>query len=247
MPNQPQTNGSQNPSSNQGISLEALGAKITLWGRNHLQHIFIIFGLFAVVYFVFQTEANELYKKIFHGAAYEQKQKFLLQHEFISPIIDAWDTIHDIEDMSKKNVTLVRDQIDDAVLRYESLNVDKLSMAIQITWKYHLARLKVIEADKSSNINALKVAIKWLEEAKLNSNNTDELTVDDMNFINNKGINTRIKRTLLNSYALLYYISKEQKYLLLSGEILRDVGGCNELISTYFYHEKIAKALNCKI
>jgi hypothetical protein len=247
MANQPQTNGSQDSSGNQGISLEALGAKITLWGQNHLKHTLIIIGFFVVFYLVFQIEANELYKKVFHGAEYEQKQKFLLHHEVISPIIDAWDTIHDIEDMRKKNVTLVRDQIDDAVLRYESLKVDKLSMAIQITWKYHLARLKVIEADKSSKINALEVAIKWLEEAKLNSNNTSKLTVDDMKFINEKGINTRIKRTLLNSYALLYYISKDKKYLLLSDEILKDVGGCNELASTYFYHEKIAKALNCII
>jgi hypothetical protein len=236
----PAPSGSDQPS---GFSVEAFGAKFALWGKHTLWVLIIGFGF----YLVFQTEANEFYKKTFNKAEYEQKKKFYLQHEFISPIIDAWDNIHDIEDMSKKSVKKVREGIDDAIFRYESLKVDKLSMATQVTWQYHLARLKVIEADKYSKINSLEVAIHWLNEAKSNSNKTELLTPDDMKFINNIRMNTRIKRTLLNAYALSFHITQDVKYSHLASEVLKDIGGCRELDSTYFYHKKIAKTLSCKI
>ncbi|WP_147302273.1 hypothetical protein [Thalassotalea euphylliae] len=231
----------------EGFTAKLFGHEITIWGNNYFRNIMVFIGASMLLYIMFQTEVNELFSKTFNRAEYEQKEKFSLHHQFISPIITAWDTIHDIDDVSKKNVRLVRDNIDDAVLRYENLKVDKLSMATQITWKYHLARLKVIEADKTSKIAPLDMSVKLLEEAKTNSNDTDNLTVKDMDFINGIQMNTRIKRTLLNSYALMYHISNDASHRILSERILKDVGGCKELISMYFYHEKIANSLGCKI
>ena len=215
-PQPPTPSGSEQPS---GISVEALGTKVTIWGKN----ILLILLIATPLYLALQTEVHDKIKKHFYKEEYEQKQKFYLQHKFISPIIDAWDTIHDIEDMSKKSVILVRKDIDDAVLRYENLNVKKLSMAIQITWQYHLARLKIIEADKDSKINSLEVAVKLLVQAKLNSNNPETLTSNDMEFINKNGMNARIKRTLLNAYALSFHITQDKKYSLMASEILKDV------------------------
>ena len=231
----------------EGFSLSAFGTQITIWGERHFRRLLGFLAVLTVVYVVFQDEANVYVERLINPVKFEQNQKFLLQHAYVSPIIDAWDTIHDIEDRTKKNVKLVRERIDDAVNRYEQLKVDKLSAAAQITWMYHLARLKVIEADKTAKINALEVAINWLDRAKVKSNETDKLSVADMKFINDIGMNTRIKRTKLNTYALFYHISDDIKYYHLAAELLEDIGGCEELISTYLYHVKIANALQCSI
>ncbi|KGJ89523.1 hypothetical protein [Colwellia psychrerythraea] len=232
---------------NESVLVKFFGAEFSFTGIKTIKKFFQ-YGLVVLAFFIiFQTEISVLFNKYIHPEKHSQKQHLNEYHNDVLLILEAWDSVIDIDDRSKKSVAFIRENIDMNLARYGKLQTNLLSEVNQITWLFHAARLKIIEADITSDRKAIMEAVTLLKKAKDKSNDPVKLTKEDTKFLKRININKLIKRTSLNAYALTFHITKDIIYSGLANNILMDLGGCEELSSSYFYHEKIANAINCTV
>ena len=214
-------------------------------GKNAAKILLAIVVILAVLGIVFEDKLRTTYSRWIKSEYFIQYDNLKSQHKFVRDVADQWDNIEDINNLDNNNVQNVRAGLFDALERYEVLKTDKLDIASQVVWLWHLAKLKVIEADISDDYNAITRAITYLKQAQKRSTDPDKLKPYDIEFLTVNKYNSKIRRTMLNAYAMAYFIqgvdSDRQKAMVL----LKIEGGCEQLKKSSLYHKKIISALGC--
>jgi len=235
----------QAPEQDSASVTDGSGRSLKLNGKTALRLVFILIIFIVGLILYYEKNISNAYNRWDKPVYYQQYDKLIQHHPIVKNVVDEWDKISDIDDTTKDTVKNVRKTIFDALKRYENMETDKLDISMQIIWLWHLSKLKIIEADITSNIRNITKAIAYLEQAEEKSANISKLTKKDVTVLNNNEINRRILRTQLNAYALAYYISKNTEYQDKAMAVLKMVGGCSVLHQTDLYHIKISNTLNC--
>lgn len=221
--------------------------------RNKSKLLLYSTRFFAALGFTVSLTAGgiTLYDK-FGGGATVGAQKAALSevHTLAKKMIYKWNTVSDMSLDEKTVVSDIRANIQGVHLRYSKLSVDKLSMANQITHKWHLAKLKVALADtlatsnSSTAVNEILNAKALLEEIAVTIE-SDLLTDKDLEYLGNANMKERIKRTKLITLALAYHLTKDKSLYDESQILLKYFKGCKHLQSDDVAHINIMNALGC--
>ena len=218
--------------------------QFTLPGRKFLLIAGPLIFLF-LAYFIWQAKFDKFIEEIRFPERTEQYNKFDELHPIIEELANRWNNVSNLDGYKTSNVRYIRDHIHDALIPYENLKLDRVNLATQIAWNWHLARTNIIVADMESRYIYIKKALRHLTKAEELRAKSQQLTSKELKQLKEISINKIILRERINAYAIGYFINEEQQDLLLAKKHLEGLGGCDVLTNERFFHKKIANVINC--
>lgn len=186
-----------------------------------------------------------------------QKEKLEFLHPSVMSMADGWNSIDGIDtedEEGKKMVVSILDKKESIFIPYERLEIDQLPIATQAVQRWHLARLKIIDADFSKDdtdyaVQSLNSSLSYLDQAEKFASDVGTMSAEHFKFIVSNHYHDRIKRTRLNALALLKVVSEldfSSKKKELS-KLFDKFGGCDGLIQGGLKHKRILTALECPV
>jgi len=209
-----------------------------------------LFSFFGVVY-----EAKDSYDKktwAFElintdaGKIKKVKLKLAEQHKYVRKVIDKWNDVSDINDINNLDVKYVRDNILDALERYQGFESDEFTVRLTVSYLHHLAKMRIIYTDVYRDSSHIFIAENELNKALNLASNSSILTTDDIQFLNEKQTIRQLKATLVNAHTYQYIVTKSGDFKVLASEQLKQVGGCLYLNQKRVQHISILEVLGCQ-
>lgn len=185
---------------NPEIEIRAFGIKVILRNLRIMTKYLTMPVIIVALYFGY-----DYYSKA------EQQAKLDVGHKKATHLINTWNPISDIADLTKDGVQFIRDNQASTLHFYVNLKIDRLSTATNVSYLWHRAKLYIINADMENDIKSVEEALADLDAAEQLLSNTEKLSLADIKYLTEThNMQQYIERTRLNAFAFGYLFSTKK-------------------------------------
>ncbi|MCF6441056.1 hypothetical protein L1077_16590 [Pseudoalteromonas luteoviolacea] len=211
--------------------------------------VILIVGLILLGLFILSpTKINDFLDRHFiNPKAWKQYDLYAEKQKAVQSVIENWNRIESIDDISKTEVKSIRASIKGALQRFKNLDISELPRINEVIWHHDLARLYNIQYDITQDEKYFNKAIEHLDIADdiASGDTPPKLTKAEIIFFEKYKISHEIQWTYLASYSINVALGKQQ-YLAKLDELKTYFGGCKALLDESLDHKRMLKGIGCE-